>query len=195
MKREAIINDSDLIVSYIHNSDQDSINTLLERHRSRVYGYILTMVKDPATAEDITQDTFVKAVSTIDRGKYNESGKFISWMLRIAHNMVVDHFRASKNVTVTNDDVGYDIIAHSGISTASIETEIITDQVAEQVRNLVSCLPDEQREVVELRHFKDLSFKEIADQTGVSINTALGRMRYALINMRKIVDDKQLSLV
>ncbi len=194
MKKTAF-KDSDLISLYLEKSNQQAINTLLERHRSRVYGYILTMVKDPATTEDITQESILKAVAYIDRGKYQENGKFLSWLLRIAHNMVVDYFRSKKVVTITNDDVGFDILSHAGMSSPNIENEIISIQVADQVHKLVGMLPVEQREVVELRHFKDLSFKEIAEETGVSINTALGRMRYALINMRKIIDDKQLSLV
>ncbi len=194
MKKAAIM-DSDLIDLYLNHSNQQAINTLIERHRPRVYGYILTMVKDPATTEDITQEAILKAIAYIDRGKYQDKGKFLSWLLRISHNMVVDHFRAKKINTITNDDAGFDILAHAGINSPNIESEIISSQVAEQVHRLVDMLPTEQREVVELRHFKDLSFKEIAEETGVSINTALGRMRYALINMRKIIDDRQLSLI
>lgn len=187
--------DSELLKNYT-SGQQTAIDTLIDRHRKRVYNYIFMMVKDPATTEDILQETFIKVVSTIEKGKYVDNGRFISWVLRIAHNIVIDYFRSSKNMkTVTSDDVGYDILATSGISTASIDEEIMSDQVADQVRKLVDHLPVEQREVVVLRHFMDLSFKEIAEQTGVSINTALGRMRYALINLRKLIQEKNLSLV
>lgn len=186
--------DSVLLSSFI-TGDQSSIEVLISRHRKRVYNYIYMMVKDHATAEDIFQETFIKVISTIHKGKYVDNGKFISWVLRISHNMVIDHFRANKTVMVTNDDAGYDIISSSGISESSIEDSIINDQIAQQVRCLVDRLPSEQREVVMMRHYMDLSFKEIAEQTGVSINTALGRMRYALINLRKLVEDTKVSLI
>lgn len=195
MNRE-LRSDSLLLESYIATQNQQTINALLERHRPRVYNYIFMMVKDPATAEDILQETYIKTIANIQRGKYNDNGKFLSWLMRIAHNMVIDYFRSKKNVqTITNDDVGYDLISHYGLTSGNAEDDIISDQVAQQVRNLVEYLPTEQKEVVMLRHFMDLSFKEIAEQTGVSINTALGRMRYALINLRKLVDEKNLSLI
>lgn len=194
MNRE-IRSDSELLQSYTAGN-KTSIDTLINRHRKRIYNYIFMMVKDPATTEDILQETLIKAISNIERGKYADNGKFISWVLRIAHNMVIDHFRSGKSIkTITNDDVGYDLISHSGLAASNAEDEIISDQVAQQVRNLVDHLPTEQREVVMLRHFMDLSFKEIAEQTGVSINTALGRMRYALINLRKLINENNLSLV
>lgn len=193
MKKE---NASDaLLLENFVGGDQDAIQTLVGRHRKRVYNYIFMMVKDHATAEDIFQETFIKVIATIQKGKYVDNGKFISWVLRIAHNMVIDHFRANKTVMISNDDAGYDIISSNGISEASVEDRIIDDQVAAQVRDLVDRLPIEQREVVVMRHYMDLSFKEIAEQTGVSINTALGRMRYALINLRKLVEDTKVSLV
>lgn len=186
--------DAELLKTFIAG-EQSSIETLITRHRKRVYNYIFMMVKDHATAEDIFQETFIKVISTVQRGKYVDNGKFVSWVLRIAHNMVIDHFRANKTVMVTSDDVGYDIISSNGISEASVEDKIINEQIASQVRDLVDRLPSEQREVVMMRHYMDLSFKEIAEQTGVSINTALGRMRYALINLRKLVEDTKVSLV
>lgn len=187
-------NDSVLLNNFIAG-DQESIETLIIRHRRRVYNYILMMVKDSAIAEDIFQETFIKVIATIQKGKYNDNGKFVSWVLRIAHNMVIDHFRSNKNIMISNDRAGYDVISSNGISESNIEDKIIDDQIASQVRDLIDTLPVEQREVVVMRHYMDLSFKEIAEQTGVSINTALGRMRYALINLRKLVDEKQLSLI
>lgn len=194
MKRE-LRSDSELLQSFI-GGNKLSINPLISRHRSRVYNYILMMVKDPATADDIFQETFLKVIASVERGTYVDNGRFVSWVLRIAHNQVIDHFRSSRTSQhVTSDDVGFDILSRSSIMEDNAEDKLINEQTAQKVRALVDTLPAEQREVVMLRHFMDLSFKEIADQTGVSINTALGRMRYALINMRKTIDTKQLSLV
>lgn len=185
--------DTMLLKDYI-SGEKAVIDTLIERHRKRVYGYILTMVRDSAIADDIFQDTFIKVVASLDKGKYVDGGKFISWVLRIAHNQVIDHFRARKGkFFVTSDDVGYDILGVQGHYESNIEDKMELDQTAEQVRSLVDNLPSEQREVVLMRHYMDLSFKEISEQTGVSINTALGRMRYALINLRKLIDSHNLQ--
>lgn len=187
--------DQELLSLYI-DGDKSTINTLIERHRKKVYNYILMMVRNKQTADDIFQDTFIKVIASLDRGKYSENGKFISWILRIAHNQVIDFFRGGKNIQhLTNDDVGYDILNTQKFVEPNVEDNMINQQMQDDVRRLVDMLPIEQREVVMLRHYMDMSFKEIADQTGVSINTALGRMRYALINMRKMINDNNIAII
>lgn len=186
-------NDQLLLQSFI-GGDESAITTLIERHRKKVYNYILMLVKNQQTADDLFQETFIKVINSLRSGRYAENGKFISWVLRIAHNQVIDHFRGGKKpVHITSDDAGYDILNNRKLADPNIEEEMIHDQIEQDVRNLIEHLPVEQREVVVLRHYFDLSFKEIAQQTGVSINTALGRMRYALINLRKLIDEKQIA--
>jgi RNA polymerase sigma-70 factor (ECF subfamily) len=153
------------------------------------------MVKDEQLAEDIYQETFIKAVKVIDEGRYKESGRFLSWVMRIAHNQVIDHFRAEKqNKNITPTTAGYDILATQSSLEKSIEEELVGRQIEADIRKLVAHLPEEQREVVKLRYYDGLSFKEIAEQTEVSINTALGRMRYALINLRRMIKEKNITL-
>ena len=153
------------------------------------------MVKNEHLAQDIFQETFIKVVKSLNSGRYQENGKFISWVIRIAHNLIIDHFRKDKQMkTCSNDDYEMDIFNSSRFSDKTVEESLIHNQIMTDVRALVEHLPDEQKEVIVLRHFMGLSFKEIADQTNVSINTALGRMRYALINLRKLVEEKNLSL-
>jgi len=153
------------------------------------------MVKNECLAQDIFQDTFIKVIKSLHAGKYQENGKFISWVVRIAHNLIIDHFRKEKQLkTYSNDDYESDIFNSPRFSDKNIEQNIIHNQIMNDVRKLVDHLPEEQKEVILMRHFLGLSFKEIADQTDVSINTALGRMRYALINLRKLVEEKNLSL-
>lgn len=186
--------DQELLTLFIEGNET-AITTLIERHRKKIYNYILMMVKDAQLADDIFQESFIKIITSLKRGKYSDNGKFISWALRIAHNQVIDHFRSSKKPAhITSDDVGYDVLNNKRLSEPTIEDSIIEGQRDETVRNLIDRLPPEQREVVVLRHYLDLSFKEIAQQTGVSINTALGRMRYALINLRKLIDERQVAL-
>ena len=157
--------------------------------------YIGMMVKDDDIADDIFQETFIKAVRVIDEGRYTDSGKFLSWVLRIAHNRVLDHFRREKsNKQINESDAGYDVLGTMRFAQPTVEDQMISSQIEEDVRNLVEMLPDEQREVVKLRYYSKLSFAEIAEQTEVSINTALGRMRYALINLRKMIQEKNLAL-
>lgn len=190
-----IRSDQELLKFYVEG-DKSAIEELIERHRRKVYNYILMMVKSQSIADDIFQETFIKVIASLDRGKYAENGKFVSWVLRIAHNQIIDHFRAKKTIGhITSDDVGYDILNHSRYSEATAEDKMIQEQIDTDVRRLVDFLPVEQREVVILRHYLGLSFKEIAEQTEVSINTALGRMRYALINLRKLIEEKNISLV
>ncbi len=186
--------DHELLQEYLAGG-KEAISQLIERHRQRVYDYIRMMVKDADLADDIYQETMVKVVRVIDSGRYHESGKFLSWVMRIAHNQVIDHFRAEKqNHTINQHNAGYDILATQRITEGSIEDRLVGEQIEADLRHLVTLLPEEQQEVVRLRYWGGLSFKEIAEQTEVSINTALGRMRYALINLRKMIKEKNIVL-
>ncbi len=186
--------DRELLNSYLQG-DKSAISTLIEKHNRRVRDYIRMMVGDSDLAADIAQETFIKAVSVIDEGRYTDKGKFLSWVLRIAHNKALDYFRSQKNnSSISESSAGYNVLGTIKYADKSIEDSMISEQVDADIRALVEQLPDEQREVVMLRYYSDLSFKEIADQTGVSINTALGRMRYALINLRKMIKERNLSL-
>ena len=189
-----VLSDKMLLNSYL-SGNRSAISQLIERHSRRVLDYIKMMVKDSDVAKDIMQETFIKAVRVIDSGRYTDNGKFLSWILRIAHNQVIDRFRAQKqNRTLNESEAGYDLLGTIRIAESSIEDEMISAQIDSDVRRLVDQLPDEQREVVMMRYYSGLSFKEIAEQTGVSINTALGRMRYALINLRRMIKEKNLIL-
>ena len=189
-----VLSDQGLLNSYL-SGDKSAISQLIERHSRRVKEYIRMMVKDNDVADDIFQETFIKVVRVIDEGRYTDSGKFLSWILRIAHNQVIDHFRSRKQQKQVNEsDAGYNVLGTLRFAEHTIEDDIVAEQIGSDVRRLVELLPDEQREVVMLRYYSDLSFKEIAEQTGVSINTALGRMRYALINLRKMIKEKNLVL-
>ncbi len=186
--------DKDLINRYI-SGDQICLEKIIYRHKNRVFAYILLLVKDKQLADDIFQDTFIKVINTIRNGSYQEEGKFIQWVMRIAHNLIIDHFRKSKRIPVfdnSNDD--FDIFDTIKFTDASIEDKMITDQIHQDVRKLIEFLPPEQKEVLFMRHYSDMSFKDIAEQTDVSINTALGRMRYALINLRKLIEEKNVIL-
>ena len=175
--------------------DRSAISELIERHSRRVRSYIGMMVKDDAVADDIFQETFIKAVKVIDEGGYTDSGKFLSWILRIAHNRVLDYFRREKSSRLLNEkDAGYDVLGTLRFTENSIEEDIVQSELMDTVRRLVEKLPDDQREVVRLRYYSKLSFQEIAEQTNVSINTALGRMRYALINLRRMIKEKNIVL-
>ncbi len=186
--------DQALLNSYLQG-DRSAISRLIERHTRRVRDYIRMMVKDNDVADDILQETFIKAVRVIDEGRYTDNGKFLSWVLRIAHNQVIDHFRAQKqNRQVNESNAGYNVLGTLRFAEKNVEDRMVADQIEADVRSLVEMLPDEQREVVMMRYFSGLSFKEIAEQTNVSINTALGRMRYALINLRKMIREKNLVL-
>ncbi len=187
--------DYELVKRFVDGGDMDSIEVLIDRHRNKVFTYILMTVKSREVAEDIFQDTFIKVISSLKSGRYTEKGIFASWVIRIAHNLIIDHFRRlNKMKTYYNDDNDIDVFNSRKLSDLTIEDEMIADQIVSDLRDIIDLLPDEQREVVLLRHYGNLSFKEIADQTDVSINTALGRMRYALINLRKIIEEKNLVL-
>ena len=189
-----VLSDQGLLNSYL-SGDQSAISQLIERHSRRVKEYIRMMVKDNDVADDIFQETFIKAVRVIDEGRYTDNGKFLSWILRIAHNQVIDYFRSRKQQKLVNEaDAGYNVLGTLRFAEQTVEDEMVAAQISNDVRHLVEMLPDEQREVVMLRYFSGLSFKEIAEQTNVSINTALGRMRYALINLRKMIKEKNIIL-
>lgn len=188
------LNDNELVQRFIQG-DHESLEVLIVRHKSRVYSYILLIVKNQDLAEDIFQDTFIKVIRSLKRGKYVENGKFVSWVLRIAHNLIIDHFRKEKlQGTVSNDSSDVDIFNSQKFSEQTIEDQMVYSQILHEVKHLVKELPEDQQQVIYMRHYMGLSFKEIAEQTEVSINTALGRMRYALINLRKLVDEKKLNL-
>lgn len=188
------LSDYELVNRFIHGS-QSSIEVLINRHKNRVYTYIILIVRNQQLAEDIFQDTFIKVIQSLNNGKYTDSGKFLSWVIRIAHNLIIDHFRKEKQFnTSTSDDYDTDVFNTRKLAHGNIEDELVYDQILYDVRNLIAELPPDQREVVLLRHYGGLSFKEIAEQTNVSINTALGRMRYALINLRKLIREKKLNL-
>lgn len=186
--------DKELVESYL-NGNQSSFEILLNRHQSRVYAYIMMLVKDRQLADDIFQDAFIKVIRTLKSGSYNEEGKFIQWVMRIAHNLIIDHFRRSKRLPIAesgSDD--FQLIDRMGYTDVSIEQKMVTDQIHDDLRTMIDYLPSEQKEVLYLRMYAEMSFKDIAEMTNVSINTALGRMRYALINMRKMVKEKNVSL-
>ena len=189
-----VLSDQVLLKQYLAGNQQ-AISELIERHSRRVRDYIHMMVKDRDVAEDIFQETFIKAVRVIDDGRYTDNGKFLSWILRIAHNQVIDHFRAQKQTrAVSEAEAGYDVLGTLRFAEKTVEDEMVGAQIESDVRALVELLPAEQREVVMMRYFGGSSFKEIAEQTGVSINTALGRMRYALINLRRMIREKNMIL-
>lgn len=184
-----------VLLNHYLSGDQGAISKLIERHSRRVRDYINMMVKDRDVAEDIFQETFIKAVRVIDDGRYTDNGKFLSWILRIAHNQVIDHFRAQRqNKTVTEAEAAYDVLGSLRFAERNVEDAMVSEQIERDVRALVELLPPEQREVVMMRYFSGLSFKDIAEQTDVSINTALGRMRYALINLRRMIKEKNMVL-
>lgn len=189
-----LLSDRVLLNNYL-SGDRSAISELIERHSQRVRSYIAMMVGDDDIADDIFQETFIKAVKVIDEGRYTDSGKFLSWVLRIAHNRVLDHFRREKHSrTINEKEAGYDMFSTIKLSEGSVEDSMVMSEMQATIRSLVAALPAEQREVVEMRYYAKLSFQEIADETGVSINTALGRMRYALINLRKMIAEKNIVL-
>ena len=189
-----VLSDRVLLNNYLLG-DKSAISELIERHSKRVRSYIGMMVKDDAVADDIFQETFIKAVKVIDEGRYTDSGKFLSWVLRIAHNRVLDYFRREKaNKQVNESEAGYDVIGTLRFSEPTTEDEMVHSEMEQTIRDLIDLLPEEQQEVVRLRYYSKLSFQEIAEQTEVSINTALGRMRYALINLRRMIKEKNIVL-
>jgi len=187
------LKDHELVNNFVAG-DQSAIEVLINRHKNRVYTYIVLIVKNQELAEDIFQDTFIKVIKSLQTGKYQEKGIFQSWVVRIAHNLIIDHFRKEKHFKTTSEDSDSNVFNSRKFSDTNIEDQMIQSQIEHDVRLLIEELPDDQKEVILLRHYGGLSFKEIADQTNVSINTALGRMRYALINLRKVIEQKNLVL-
>ena len=189
-----VLSDQLLLSRYL-SGDRNAISILIERHSTRVRDYIRMMVKDNDVADDILQETLIKAVRVIDEGRYTDTGKFLSWVLRIAHNRVLDYFRAQKSSrTVSESDAGYNMLGTLRFAENTVEDKMVAEQIEADVRRLIDFLPEEQREVVMMRYYAGMSFQEIAEQTDVSINTALGRMRYALINLRKMIKENNLIL-
>ncbi len=186
-------NDHELVHLYIAGKET-ALEELIRRHKSKIYTSIYMLVKDEYLTEDIFQDTFIKVINTLKAGKYNEEGKFLPWVLRIAHNLVIDYFRKDKRTPVITNGDGFDIFDVLGFYDESIEDKMVRDQTHSDLKAMIQLLPSEQKEVLIMRHYGDMSFKEIADITNVSINTALGRMRYALNNLRKMFETKELSL-
>jgi RNA polymerase sigma factor (sigma-70 family) len=187
-------NSDALLVSAYMKGDESALGELVTRHKQRIYSFIYSKVYNRDVAEDVFQDTFIKVIKTLKRGKYNEEGKFLPWVMRIAHNLVIDHFRKNNRMPKfeNKDDFNIFSVLHDG--SLNVESKMIKAQVENDVKNLIHELPDDQKEVLIMRIYKDMSFKEISEQTGVSINTALGRMRYALINLRKVIDKHNIVL-
>lgn len=194
MIRKQIIPDSSLVSSYI-KGDESSLAVLINRHQQRLFSFIYSKVLDKDIAEDIFQDTFIKVIRTLKKGNYNEEGKFLPWVMRISHNLVIDYFRKNNRMPTFQNTDEFDIFSVLKDGSLNAEKQIIQEQIFSDVRELVNELPEEQKEVLLMRMYKDMSFKEISENTGVSINTALGRMRYALINMRKLIEKHKIILV
>lgn len=194
MKRTSITSEAYLVKQYL-NGNENSLSILINRHQQKIFSFIYSKVYDRDLAEDIFQDTFIKVINTLKRGKYNEEGKFLPWVMRIAHNLVIDHFRKSNRMPKFEGKSDFNILDFVTDGSLNAEKQIIKDQIDTDLRELVKELPKDQLEVLEMRMFKEMSFKEIALKTDVSINTALGRMRYALINLRKLVEKHQVVLV
>ncbi len=194
MKNDRVaISDQELIRLFI-SGDHNALESLINRHQRKLFSYIMLIVKDKHLAEDVFQDTFIKIINTLRSGAYNEEGKFLPWAMRIAHNLIIDFFRKSKRMPFRENSEEYDLFETLKIYEDTIEDKIIIEQIHEDVKKLIEYLPEEQKEVLKMRHYMEMSFKDIAQQTDVSINTALGRMRYALINLRKLIQEKNIIL-
>ena len=194
MKTLSTMTDEELVILYAEGNHA-AFDHLLNRYKSSIHSYIYFVVRNKELTEDIFQETFVKVIMTIKQGRYTENGKFKAWITRIAHNLVIDYFRQERNENVvSNDEVEVDLFNNIKLCEGTVEDRMVRRQVLADVRNLVKHLPDNQREVLEMRYYQDLSFKEIAEKTGVSINTALGRMRYAILNMRRMAEENRIEL-
>jgi RNA polymerase sigma factor (sigma-70 family) len=194
MIRENLTPDGILVSNYI-NGNEASLEILIKRHQQRLFSFIYSKVKDRDVTEDIFQDTFIKVIKTLKKGNYNEEGKFLPWVIRISHNLIIDYFRKSKRMPVFRNTDDFDIFSVIGDDVLNAEKKIIKEQILSDVRELVNELPEEQKQVLIMRIYNDMSFNEISENTGVSINTALGRMRYALINLRKLIEKNKIILV
>jgi len=185
--------DSLLVHNYVEG-DEESLTVLINRHQSKIFGFIYSKILDRDISNDIFQDTFIKVIKTLKANSYNEEGKFLPWVMRIAHNLIIDHFRRNKKMPMFRETEEFSIFSIMSDDSPSIENKIIREQVEVDLRKLIEELPADQKEVLIMRMYQDMSFKEISEITGVSINTALGRMRYALMNMRKVIDKHQIIL-
>jgi len=185
--------DADLVKSYI-NGSEIALETLVNRHKLQIFNFINSKINDRDTSEDIFQDTFIKVIRTLRNGLYNEEGKFLPWIMRIAHNLVIDHFRKSNRIPTIENKEEFDIFQFVSDAAPNAENILIEDQILKDIQKLIQELPDDQKEVLIMRLYRDMSFKEIAENTKVSINTALGRMRYAIINLRKLIEDHKIVL-
>ena len=185
--------DADLVKSYI-NGSEISLESLVNRHKLQIFNFINSKINDRDTSEDIFQDTFIKVIRTLKNGLYNEEGKFLPWIMRIAHNLVIDHFRKSNRIPTIENKEEFDIFQFVSDTAPNAENILIEDQILKDIQKLIQELPDDQKEVLIMRLYRDMSFKEIAENTKVSINTALGRMRYAIINLRKLIEDHKIVL-
>jgi len=186
--------DSTLVSNYI-NGDEKAIEILIKRHQQRLFSFIYSKVKDRDITEDIFQDTFIKVIRTLKKGNYNEEGKFLPWVVRISHNLVIDHFRKSNRMPTFKNTDEFDIFSVLSDGALNAESIIIKEQIHADVKELINELPEEQKQVLKMRIYNDMSFNEISENTGVSINTALGRMRYALINLRKLIEKNKIILI
>ena len=187
------LSDADSVSLYI-SGNENGLSSLVNRHNSRIFNFIYSKVLNRDITEDIFQDTFIKVINTIKRGKYNEEGKFLPWVMRIAHNLIIDHFRKNNRIPKFDNSGDFDIFTTISDSDLNIENKLIKSQIETHLKEIIEKLPNDQKEVLFMRLYKDMSFKEISETTGVSINTALGRMRYAIINLRKIVDLNKIIL-
>lgn len=183
-----------LLVKNYMAGDENALSILINRHQSKIYGFIYSKIPDRDISDDIFQDTFVKVIKTLKSNSYNEEGKFLPWVMRIAHNLIIDHFRRNKKMPMFRETEEFSIFSIMTDHSLTIENQIIADQVQEDLKKIIEELPEDQKEVLVMRIYQDLSFKEISELTGVSINTALGRMRYALMNLRKVIDKHQIIL-
>jgi RNA polymerase sigma-70 factor (ECF subfamily) len=191
--RHELITDAVLVKNYM-NGDESALSVLIHRHKQRIYSFIYSKIFDRDITEDIFQDTFIKVIKNLKLGKYNEEGKFLPWVMRISHNLVIDHFRRNNRMPKFDNSGDFNIFSVLGDPSLNAEKRLIKDQVECDLRRLIQELPEDQKEVLVMRMYKDMSFKEISERTGVSINTALGRMRYALINLRKVIDQNNIVL-
>ena len=188
------LSDAQLVSNYILG-EEIALSVLINRHQARLYGFIFSKIQDRDATEDVFQDTFIKVIRTLKRGNYNEQGKFLPWVMRIAHNLVIDYFRKNNRMPKFKNKGDFDIFSVLSDESPNAESKIVENQIADQVRILLEELPEDQKAVIKMRIYQDMSFKEISENTGVSINTALGRMRYGLINLRKMIDKHNISLI
>ena len=188
-----IIPDALLVKNYV-DGDENALSILINRHKSKIFGFIYSKISDRDISNDIFQDTFIKVIKTLKSQSYNEEGKFLPWVMRISHNLIIDHFRKNKKMPMYRETEAFSIFSIMSDDSLTIENKIIKEQVEIDLRKLIEELPADQKDVLIMRMYQDMSFKEISEITGVSINTALGRMRYALMNMRKVIDKHQISL-